>query len=282
MIWYPFKPKAPPTMGEQFTSLPWFRFGAFALIALGIWAISQIIWTVVSAAMGVVALGVVVLGAIALVHAVPWLLQMLENWILAARKAEARRRPIEQLQNFEAKKREQVRIYKQAVSSVGAQIRSLGDMIKERKRTKPGSDTSSQEEAIGKMRQAHEIMLKKGERAEEALAQLHELIDNKQFEQKFAEAGNAAMQALNTTSGQALFDSMLADEASSAIRDNFNKVFADLEVEARSLNAQDKIDFGAGQILDVSSVETIPLLAQPTAQPIAQSVVQATPAHVRH
>ncbi|NRR31773.1 hypothetical protein HSX11_16465 [Oxalobacteraceae bacterium] len=73
---------------------------------------------------------------IALFQTLPLLGQKLENRLLAARKAEARANPIEQLQNFLMQKRERVRAFKGAVVQIGAQIKSMSDMIDERKRQK--------------------------------------------------------------------------------------------------------------------------------------------------
>src|SRR5687768_11061089 len=76
------------------------RVGAGAAVVGGLALAAPIIWGAASASLGLLvvgALGVVGLGA---VQAIPLLGQKWENRLLAARKAEARENPIEQLQNF--------------------------------------------------------------------------------------------------------------------------------------------------------------------------------------
>jgi hypothetical protein len=47
---------------------------------------------------------------------------------------------------------------------------------------------------------------------------------------------------------------MLADEAFSSVTDNFNKVFAELEMEAENLTSAKQLSFSDGMTIDVSAI----------------------------
>ncbi len=227
-----------------------------ALCGIGVLALlAPIIWGAVSAGLGLLALGAIGVVGVGLFQALPLLGQKLENRLLAARKAEARANPIEQLQNFLLQKRQRVVSFKEAVVRIGAQIKSMSDMIEERKRQKPGYDASKQENAVKAMKEAHRLLVDKYKNAELALEQLSEVIEDKKFEWKFGQAGQAAIQNLNATSGQELLNQMLADEAFDSVRDNFNQVFSELEMEASKLSNAKELSFDDGMSIDLTAIQ---------------------------
>jgi hypothetical protein len=227
-----------------------------ALACIGVLAVlAPVIWGAVSGGLGLLALGVLGAIGVALFQTLPLLGQKLENRLLAARKAEARANPIEQLQNFLLQKRQRVIAFKDAVVRIGAQIKSMSDMIEDRKRQKPGYDATKQENAVKAMKEAHSILVTKYKNAEVALEQLSEVIEDKKFEWKFGQAGQAAIQNLNATSGQELLDQMLADEAFDSVRDNFNQVFSELEMEAAKLSTAKEMSFDDGMTIDLTSIQ---------------------------
>jgi hypothetical protein len=226
-----------------------------ALCCIGVLAVlAPVIWGAVTGGLGLLALGIVGAVGVAMFQALPLLGQKLENRLLAARKAEARANPIEQLQNFLMQKRQRVASFKEAVVRIGAQIKSMSDMIEERKRQKPGYDATKQENAVRAMKEAHQLLVGKYKNAELALEQLSDVIEDKKFEWKFGQAGQAAIQNLNATSGQELLDQMLADEAFDSVRDNFNQVFSELEMEASKLSNSKELSFDDGMTIDLSSI----------------------------
>ncbi|CUI05914.1 hypothetical protein BN2497_6605 [Janthinobacterium sp. CG23_2] len=216
--------------------------------------LAPIIWGAVSAGLGLIALALIGAVGVALFQALPLFGQKLENRLLAARKAEARANPIEQLQNFLLQKRQRVVAFKKAVVNIGAQIKSMSDMIEERKRQKPGYDASRQENAVKAMKEAHVLLVVKYKNAELALVQLSEVVEDKKFEWRFGQAGQAAIQNLNATSGQELLNQMLADEAFDSVRDNFNQVFSELEMEAEKLSSAKELSFDDGMSIDLSAI----------------------------
>ena len=78
----------------------WIRglFVAAGVVGLALFA--PVVWMAVTGGMGLLVLGGVLAAGFAAVQAVPLMGQKLENALLAARKSEARRNPIEQLQEL--------------------------------------------------------------------------------------------------------------------------------------------------------------------------------------
>lgn len=231
-----------------------FRIGAVVASVLVLALVAPIIWAAASAGGGLIALGVVGLIGFGLIQMLPYFGQKIENSVLKMRKAEARTNPIEQLQNFLRQKAQQVADFKAAVAQIGGQIRSLEDMVAQRKRERPGYDATAQERSIQAMKDAYDTLKSKYVNAEKALAELKVVIQDKEFEWKFSQAGQQAMQTLNATSGKELMEAMLADEAFSSVTDNFNKVFADLEMEAQHLTTAKQLSFDSGMTIDVSAI----------------------------
>ena len=234
----------------------WMVRVAAALAAVAVLALmAPLIVLAVTGGLGLLALALIGALGVAMFQALPLLGQKLENRLLAARKAEARANPIEQLQHFLLQKRQRVVAFKQAVVRIGAQIKSMSDMLDERRRQRPGYDTARQEKAIKAMTEAHALLVVKYSNAELALAQLNEVVEDKKFEWQFGQAGQEAIRNLNATSGQQLLDQMLADEAFDSVRDNFNQVFAELELEAAKLSTAKALSFDDGMSIDLTSIQ---------------------------
>jgi len=207
---------------------------------------------------GVALIGLVVIGLVGfgLFSSLPLLGQVLENRLLMLRKSEARKNPIEQLEQFFIDKRDRLNQFRSAVIKIDAQIRRLKDMVAERKKTKPGYDPTEQEKAIKAMEGAHFVLKVRYEKGEIALNELKDAIDEQRFKHEFAQAGQSAIAALNSASAEDLIKDMLADEANKAVLDNFNTVFAELELDAKQLTVTDRMDFG-GMYLDLKDINLV-------------------------
>ena len=227
-----------------------FAGGAVAILAL----LAPVIWAALSAGVGLIGLAVIGIIGFGLLQMLPVLGQKLENFVLKARKSEARKNPIEQLQNFFIEKKRRVEQFKAAVVSINSQISNLEDMVRRRKQSKPNYDSTEEDRSIKQMRQVYQNMQAKYVNATDALVKLEETIEEKKFKWQFSQAGMAAIAALNASSGEDLFNQMLADEASSAVLDNFNKVFAELELEATSITETKQLSFDSGMVLDMSNI----------------------------
>ena len=231
-----------------------FRVGFVAVALVVLALLAPVISAAVTAGLGILALAAITLVGLGVLQLLPYLGQKLENTVLKLRKAEARGNPIEQLQNFLRQKAQAVADFKAAVATIGAQIKSLEIMVSERKRQRPGYDASAQERSIQAMKDAHTVLVTKYTNAEKALSELRIAIQDKEFEWKFSQAGQAAMVSLNATSGKELMEAILANEAFSSVTDNFNKVFAELEMEAQHLTSAKQLEFSPGMVIDVSEI----------------------------
>ena len=102
-----------------------FAGGAVAILAL----LAPVIWAALSAGVGLIGLAVIGIIGFGLLQMLPVLGQKLENFVLKARKSEARKNPIEQLQNFFIEKKRRVEQFKAAVVSINSQISNLEDPL---------------------------------------------------------------------------------------------------------------------------------------------------------
>lgn len=179
------------------------------------------------------------------------------NRTLASLKAEARKHPIEQLQNYLLEKQKRLEAFKAAVSQIGGQVKTLADMLRERKLAKPGKDYSKKEESLVAMQAAYSGLRNKAEQGDHAIVELREVIDDKKFDWKFAQVGQSAVQNLKAMNGQDLLNEMLAGESFDEVRENFNKVFSDIEVEIGNINSGKALSFGEGNdglTIDISAI----------------------------
>ncbi|MDO8417722.1 MAG: hypothetical protein Q7S87_16100 [Agitococcus sp.] len=216
--------------------------------------IAPVIAMAVHAGLGLLAVGAIAIVGIGAFQAMPLLGQKWENKLLALRKTEARKNPIEQLQNFLLEKALKVRDFKAAVTSIGAQIKNMQSMLEERIRSKPNYDASKQMKAIQAMTDGHAVLVVRYKDAEKALSELKDVIEDQKFAWEFGKVGQAAISQLNAASGEELMNEMLADEAFSSVRDNFNQVFAALELEATKLSNAPSLSYDEGMTLDLSNI----------------------------
>lgn len=238
-------------------------FGAGALVGLVL--IAPIIWAAVSAGFGLLALAALLVGAGVAWKWIPNLFLRVENRVreanqreqnrhLAALKAEARKNPIEQLQSYLQLKAQQLSSYEAFVAQVGTRVRSIGDMLAARKQEKPDRDYKKKDEALTAMQRAHQFHLSKAEAGRRALAALKEAVEDAQFDYQFGQVGQAAMRHMQALEGQDLLNEMLAAESFASVRDNFNQVFSEIEVQIGTINSAKQLDFGEGVTLDVSGI----------------------------
>ncbi len=238
-------------------------FGVGAIAALAV--LVPVIWAAVSAGLGLLALAGLLMSAGVAWKWIPNLFLRVENRVreanqreqnrhLAALKAEARKNPIEQLQNYLHLKAQQLSSYESFVAQVGTQVRSIGDMLAARKREKPDRDYKKKDEALAAMQRAHQFHLGKAEAGRSALAALKEAVEDAQFDYQFGQVGQAAMRHMQALEGQDLLNEMLAAESFASVRDNFNQVFSEIEVQIGTINSAKQIDFGEGVTLDVSCI----------------------------
>jgi hypothetical protein len=216
----------------------WFVRGAAVAATIALLAISApLVWAAVSAGAGLMALAGMLAVGTAVFHAMPLGMQKLENRILLARKAEARANPIEQLQNDCLRREERLQSFRRALVTIGGKIESMRQMIEDRRHLDPGHVLNRQQHALERMVRFYQGNLQRLDEANKALEAFRHQVQQKIFEWEFAQAGRSVMAAMNPSEVEDLMQGLLTDEALRSVQDHFNAVFAQLDVEMRSIDA---------------------------------------------
>jgi len=225
--------------------------GAVVLALMGgLYALYNIIWMAVSAALGLAAIAGIAAVGFGFISMLPLLGQKLENWILARRKAEARANPVEQLQNLYLVRIKQVEAQRTAAIEMNAQIRTMDGMITDRRAM--NKDVSQQTAALGALKVALQQRIEKIKLFEKALVQMKDKIEDVEYQQKFAKVYAAAHAAGGSAEDEAT-NQMLAQEAINSSDESFNKIFADLDIETATLNDTKQIEYG-GATIDLTKI----------------------------
>lgn len=219
------------------TGLWWVRAGAVASVVLLAAIAAPVVWSAVAAGVGLLAITAIAAAGFGLIQSAPWLLQRLENRLLSARKNEARRNPIEQLQNDCLRREQRLQAFRKALVSIGAQIEGMREMVDERRHTDPGHVLDKQEKALARMTHFYECNLARLGDARAALDDFRDKVEQKMFEWVFAQAGQVVLEALNPSELADLTQDLLADEALRSVQARFNAVFAELDVELHAARA---------------------------------------------
>jgi hypothetical protein len=230
---------------------------AIGLGVVGVMALlAPVLWAAVSAGIGLIALGVVGAVGVAMFQMLPLLGQKLENRILDMRKAEARRRPIEQIQNSLMERSHRLDLYREVVERIGGRIKARAQAVQDRMDLKSSYDPKRHLEALTVARKAHEQMVQKFHECEEALVKMREKVDDAQFDWEFSEDFMKTKQDIKAASGQDILDGILVDESFKAVRDQYNNVFASLEMDIQSINKTQQLSYENGEVLiDLSDIK---------------------------
>jgi hypothetical protein len=236
----------------------WFVRGAAVVAVVALLAISApLLWAAVSAGLGIAALAGMAAVGFAFLQSVPLGLQKLENKILALRKAEARQNPIEQLQNDCFKREERLQSFRRALVTIGGQIESMRQMVDDRRHSDPEHILDRQDRALHRMKHFYSANIQRLEEAQIALEAFKHQVKQKMFEWEFAQAGKVVMAALNPRELEDLMQDLLTDEALREVQSRFNNVFAELDVEMRSMSSPTH-DFLQRNDLETMEALTLP------------------------
>jgi hypothetical protein len=220
---------------------------------------TSLIAAAVSAAVGLATIGAIALGGVALVQALPLLGQKLENKLLTARKREAAANPIEQLQNEWLRRNEMVASFKEAMTSITAQVQTMKDRLTHKRAadTKNGvtTDLSQEEAAIKKMEVFVQNRTQRLAAANQALVDFKRAIDDASFKWEFQLQANEAFAAMNATDRNAQMGEILSDTAFTSVQSRFNEVFARLELDAVEITGTKKLAFDTNHSIDVSGID---------------------------
>jgi hypothetical protein len=209
--------------------------GAVGILSLLTFA-APFIWSAVAAGMGLAALTAMGVVGVVVFQAVPLGMQKLENHILQLRKAEARRNPIEQLQNELVRRANKLRAFHRALVTVGGQIESIGQMLEDRKHKDPAHILHRQERALQRLQEFHGINLQRLHTAQVALDEFRFTIERKESEWRIALAIGEATDLLDPNATDNLMQDLLTDTALRSVQERFNSVFAELDVQMTSIN----------------------------------------------
>jgi hypothetical protein len=218
-------------------SIHWVRLGAAAATIALLAIAAPVISAAVTAGVGIVVLASIAIAGVALFQSLPLALQKFENRLLAARKAEAQSNPIEQLQNDCLRREERLLAFRRALVTIGSKIESMSQMVADRAHQDPGHVLERQQRALERMRHFYECNLARLNDAHSALEAFRHQVKQKMFEWEFAQAGQVVMNALQPGELEDMMQDLLSDEALRSVQDRFNSVFAELDVEMRSMNA---------------------------------------------
>jgi hypothetical protein len=218
-----------PSMGPG--PIRWLRVAATLAGITLVAALAPVIWSAVKAGLGLIALATLAAGSWTVLQALPWAAQRLENSLLKARKAEAGRNPIEQLQNELMRRAGRLQEFKKALASVGTQIENIESMLHARKERDPSHSLQRQRDALGKLRQFHQINMQRLLQAHSALDDFRCTVERKDSEWQIAVAIDAASAVLDPHSQEHLLQDLLTDTALRSVQDRFNAVFAELDLQ---------------------------------------------------
>lgn len=220
----------------QVPKLTWLRALIAAAGALALALLAPLVWLAASGGAGLLVLGGLLALGFAAVQTLPLLGQRLENSLLSARKAEARRSPIEQLQNEVLRRAERLRAFRMALVTVGGQVESIRQMIENSQSKFSGPVLARQERALEKLQQFHHINVARLNQAQAALQEFKNTVEQKQSEWQIALAIDDANRALDPNAADHLIQDLLADTALRTVQDRFNNVFAELDVQMSSMD----------------------------------------------
>jgi len=209
--------------------------GAVCALAL-LTVAAPFVWSAVAAGVGLMALASMGAVGVAVFHAIPWGMQKLENRILQLRKAEARRNPIEQLQNELLRRANKLRAFHRALVAVGGQIESISQMVEDRKHKDPAHVLHRQEKALQRLQAFHQINLQRLHTAQVALDEFRFTIERKESEWRIALAIGEATEIMDPNAADNLVQDLLTDTALRSVQERFNNVFAELDVQMTSIN----------------------------------------------
>lgn len=189
------------------------------------------------------------------------LMQQEANRHIAALKAEAKQNPIEQAENDYIRRSQQYQQFKAALENIGGQVNKFKSMIdnqehlnQDRKaQGKDPIDMTQEKAALAKMSEFYENRKLRLIDARDKLVKFKDKIDEAKTRWEFQKAANTAINAMNATDKDNTLKTMLTEVAFDSVQQEFDQVFARLDVDAVELSSTKALDFGATK-LDTSTI----------------------------
>ena len=131
----------------------------------------------------------------------------------------------------------------------------MGQMVEERRHIDPDHILDRQDRALKRMTHFYEANIRRLEEAQKALEAFRHQVKQKMFEWEFAQAGKVVMEALNPRELEDLMQDLLTDEALREVQSRFNSVFAELDVEMRSMGSPTRDFLDRGELEEIEALK---------------------------
>jgi hypothetical protein len=176
------------------------------------------------------------------------------NRHLASLKSEAKKNPIEQAQNEYLRRSRQYDAFKTAIESIGGKVGAFKSKLDKTKKERPKYDLLQETAAYERMKEFYDNRKVRLETAFVKLAQFHDKIEEANTKWEFQLAANEAIRAMNATDQETKINEILTEVAFDSVQQEFDAVFARLDVDAAEINASRALEFGQGVTIDVSAI----------------------------
>src|SRR3989338_995084 len=176
------------------------------------------------------------------------------NRHLAALKTEAKKNPIEQAENDYLRRSKQYEAFKRAMEMIGGKVEAFGGKLARTKKEKPNYDLSQETAAYEKMKRFYTDRILRMKEAYVKLGKFKEKIEEARTKWEFQLYANDAIRAMNATDQEAKINEILTEAAFDSVQQEFDAVFAKLDVDAAELSSQNALEFGTGVTIDVSGI----------------------------
>ena len=176
------------------------------------------------------------------------------NRHLAALKTEAKKNPIEQAENDYLRRSKQYEAFKRALEMIGGKVEAFGGKLARTKKEKPNYDLSQETAAYEKMKRFYTDRILRLKEAYMKLGKFKEKIEEARTKWEFQLDANDAIRAMNATDQEAKINEILTEVAFDSVQQEFDAVFAKLDVDAAELSSQNALEFGTGVTIDVSGI----------------------------
>lgn len=176
------------------------------------------------------------------------------NRHLAALKAEAKKNPIEQAEGEFVRRSNQYQVFKSAMEQIGGKVEAFGNKLTRTKSDKPGYDLTQETAAYEKMKLFYENRIERLKVAHQKLIKFKEKLEEARVKWEFQLDANDAIRAMNATDQEAKINEILTEVAFDSVQQEFDAVFAKLDIDAAEMNAQKALEFGKDMIIDVSAI----------------------------
>lgn len=199
-----------------------FKVGALGLVGF---VVSPFVFIAIKGMIGLLIAGGIGLGV---VYMAPAWGRTFANWRLTAIKFEARKNPVETLQNLLNKKTEAAKVYHDQLVTFKAKKKGFSAQVKQYE-SEGIEDLPIYQEQLAQMNQLEAM---KDQKYQEAMAMLDEFAKTIERTQKKWDMACAAA-AMNEAAGQVggdVFDKICQDTAMDAVQEKMNQSFAELDM----------------------------------------------------